>query len=195
MNCFNPLSPLLRAANTMLSVISHWAQPWLSVTPTAEFLTSLSTSTSLAWVYFQWAKCLIVNFSATMTNTTSLGIIPFHEASLIYYKCKPPLRFMYLFFFLSVYITTSKTLSHFSLTDPLRACGHCWSVLIATKNSKSASSKQARTALFIMMSTAVTFYHRNPEHNEAGAFGEFRVQNYFWWITVTKQFRALSLRK
>lgn len=117
-----------------------------------------------------------------MTNITSLGIVPFHKASLIYYKCKPSLRFMYLFlsFFLSVYITTSKTVSHSSLSDPLRACGHRSSVLITTENSKSASSKEARTALFIMMSTAVTFYHRNPEHDEAGAFCEFRLQNCFW---------------
>lgn len=143
---------------------------------------------------FQWAKCPTVNFSATVTNIAPSAVNPFHEASLIYYKCKPSLRFISSPP-LSVYITTRGTLSHFSLTDPLRAYGYCWSVLIATENSKSASSKQARIAPFIIMSTAVTFYHRNPEHDEAGVFCDFRVRNNFWWITFTKQFRAFSLQQ
>lgn len=145
---------------------------------------------------FQWAKCLIGDFSATMTNIAPSVVNPFQEASLIYYKCKPSLRFIsFFFFFLSVYITTRETLSHFSLTDPVRAHGYCWSVLIATENSKSASSKQARRAPFIIMSTAVTFYHRNPEHDEAGVFCDFRVRNHFWWAAFTKQFKAFSLQQ
>lgn len=179
-------------------MLPEWAVSELSPgfqSLTAEFPTPLSTNTSMGWLLFSVSKMPDSKLLSNNTNITSFGIIPFHKASLIYYKCKPSLRFMYLFFLLSVDITAREILSHFSLTDPLRACGHCWSVLITTENSKSASSKQARTALFIIMSTAVTFYHRNPEHHEAGAFCEFREQNYFWWITVTKQFRALSLRK
>lgn len=176
MNCFNPAPSSLRWGQSAL--YSQTDKSFRSSVVLSHPFSSLSHTTVFNHLHrlfcLQWAQWLIVNFSATMTNTSHSAFSSFHEASLIYDKSKPSLRFR---FFFSVYITTRETLSHFSLTDPLRACGYCWSVLIGTENSKSASSEQARIAPFIIMSIAVTFYHRNPEHNRV--FCDFRVRNHF----------------
>lgn len=103
-----PLSPLLRAASTALSDSSV-----TELIPGFQSHSQLNLSHHCTrvppWLAFcfQWAKCLIVKFSATMTNIISFGINPFHKASLIYYKWKPSLRFIYIyinyfFFFLCI---------------------------------------------------------------------------------------------
>lgn len=82
---------------------------------------------------FQWAKCLIGDFSATMTNIAPSVVNPFQEASLIYYKCKPSLRFISFFFFFPFCIyyhkgNSKSFLSHWSCKSPwlLLICINCY---------------------------------------------------------------------
>lgn len=83
----SPSLPPLRATKRLLSHSEHgggWVTRSAGLVSLYHHLHGLFA--------LQGAKCLIVNFRATMTNTAPSALNPSHTASLTYCKCKPSLR-------------------------------------------------------------------------------------------------------